>query len=129
MATFENTPAKNPAPVTSEPQVKPASHDSVNPKALLDFMLTDWKPQSKKPPKPIPFAKSFLARRRALSKQFPGEALIIPTGHEKVRANDTVYRFRPGTDFYYLTGNMEPDCVLVMLPDGDGHKDVLFVEP
>src|SRR6185295_587501 len=37
---------------------------------------------------------------------------------------------RPGSDFYYLTGNVEPDCVLVMEPqEGGGHKDVLFVEP
>lgn len=128
MATFDNKPL-NPAPVTSEPQETKASHDTVNPPALLEFMLKEWKPQSKKLPKPIPFAKSFFDRRRALSKQFPGEALVIPTGHEKIRANDTVYRFRPGTDFYYLTGNLEPDCVLVMIPEGSGHKDLLFVEP
>ena len=36
------------------------------------------------------------------------------------------YRFRAGTDFYYLTGNQEPDCVLVLVPDGDGHR--LFCE-
>ena len=55
---------------------------------------------------------------------------MVPTGHEKVRANDTTYRFRPGSDFYYLTGNQEPDCVLVMLPSGKaGHRDLLFVEP
>src|SRR5262249_37745151 len=34
------------------------------------------------------------------------------------------------SDFYYLTGNLEPDCVLVMQPqEGGGHRDVLFVEP
>src|SRR5690606_11962402 len=65
-----------------------------------------------------------------LSALFPGELLVIPTGHEKVRANDTFYRFRPGSDFYYLTGNVEPDCVLVLEPTGPtGHRDVLFVEP
>ncbi len=72
----------------------------------------------------------FAARRRALSKLFPAETLIIPTGHEKVRANDTHYRFRPGSDFFYLTGNLEPDCVLVLQPqEGGGHRDILFVEP
>lgn len=74
-------------------------------------------------------AAAFAARRRRLSELYPGETLIIPTGHEKVRANDTTYRFRPGTDFYYYTGNLEPDCVLVMLPEGGGHLDALFVEP
>jgi Xaa-Pro aminopeptidase len=116
-------------PATGSGEGKPASHDTQPPPALLDFMLKDWKPQAGKPPRPIANAKAFHARRRALSKLFPGELLIVPTGHEKVRANDTYYRFRPGTDFFYLTGNLEPDCVLAMVPEGDGHRDVLFVEP
>jgi Xaa-Pro aminopeptidase len=121
--TFDARDPKSAAPA------KPASHDSVNPPALLDFMMKDWKPKGGKAPKPIPHASSFEARRRALSKMFPGEALVVPTGHEKTRANDTTYRFRPGSDFYYLVGNLEPDCVLVMLPVKGGHRDVLFCEP
>jgi Xaa-Pro aminopeptidase len=93
-------------------------------------MVKDWKPASGKPTPRLKGAEAFAARRRALSKLFPGEALVVPTGHEKVRANDTNYRFRPGSDFYYLTGNVEPDCVLVMEPqEGGGHKDVHFVVP
>ena len=126
-ATAETAAAQ---PVTSEPQAKPASHDSVPPPALLDFMVKRWKPSTRKAPPKLKHAAAFLARRRALSQLFPGETLIIPTGHEKVRANDTYYRFRPGTDFYYLTGNTEPDCVLVLQPkEGGGHTDILFVEP
>jgi Xaa-Pro aminopeptidase len=64
-----------------------------------------------------------------LSARFRGEVLVIPTGHLKVRANDTHYVFRPASDFYYLTGNMEPDCVLMLIPEGKGHRQVLFVEP
>jgi Xaa-Pro aminopeptidase len=117
-------------PVTSEPQAKPATHDTVPPPALLDFMVKRWKPAHRKLPPKLKNAAAFLARRRALSKLFPGETLVIPTGHEKVRSNDTYYRFRPGTDFYYLTGNTEPDCVLVLQPkEGGGHTDILFVEP
>ncbi|HYO68848.1 MAG TPA: aminopeptidase P family protein [Archangium sp.] len=114
----------------SESKAKPAGHDSVAPPALLDFMMQGWKPQAGKLPPKMKNAEAFAARRRELSKLFPGETLVIPTGHEKVRANDTYYRFRPGTDFYYLTGNMEPDCVLVLQPkEGGGHTDILFVEP
>jgi Xaa-Pro aminopeptidase len=118
-------------PVTSEPQAaKPAGHDTVPPPALLDFMMKRWKPAHRKLPPKLKHADAFRARRQALSKLFPGETLVIPTGHEKVRANDTYYRFRPGTDFYYLTGNTEPDCVLVLQPkEGGGHTDILFVEP
>lgn len=117
-------------PVAPEGTPKQNSYDLAPPPALLDFMVTGWKAPSGKLPPKIRGHERFHARRRALSALFPGEALVIPTGHEKVRANDTNYRFRPGTDFYYLTGNVEPDCVLVMLPqDGGGHRDVLFVEP
>ncbi|HZH02748.1 MAG TPA: aminopeptidase P family protein, partial [Myxococcaceae bacterium] len=116
-------------PLAPESEAR-ASHDTAPPKALLDFMLQGWKAPDGKVPAPIKGHAVFAARRRALSALFPGETLLIPTGHEKVRANDTHYRFRPGTDFYYLTGNLEPDCVLCMdpLPEG-GHRDVLFVEP
>ena len=107
-----------------------ASHDTQTPSALLDFMLRDWKPRSGKPPRPLKNAAVFAARRRAISRMFPGELLIIPTGHEKVRANDTHFRFRPSSDFYYLTGNLEPDCVLILDPQASGgHQDLLFVEP
>lgn len=91
-------------------------------------MMKDWAP-SHAEDAPIPHVEAFRARRKALSKLFPGETLLLPTGHEKVRANDTYFRFRPGTDFYYLTGNVEPDTVLVMIPTKKGHQDVLFVEP
>ncbi len=127
----EATPQAPAQPVTSEPQAaKPAGHDTVPPPALLDFMMKRWKPANRKLPPKLKHADAFRARRQALSKLFPGETLVIPTGHEKVRANDTYYRFRPGTDFYYLTGNTEPDCVLVLQPkEGGGHTDILFVEP
>jgi Xaa-Pro aminopeptidase len=107
-----------------------ASHDPVFPAAFVDFMLAGWKAQDGKLPPPIKGHARHMARRDILSEHFAGEHLIIPTGHEKVRSNDTNYRFRPGTDFYYLTGNHEADCVLVLAPDGaSGHKSILFVEP
>lgn len=107
----------------------PASHDTPPPKALLDFMVQGWQPPTAKLPDPIAHHEVFYSRRRALSKLFPGETLVIPTGHEKVRSNDTNYSFRPGTEFYYLTGNLEPDCVLILEAEpGGGHKDLLFVE-
>src|SRR5262249_34354760 len=111
-------------------KAQPATHDSALPEKLLEYMLQDWRPAKVELPAPIAHAGAFLARRRALSKMFQAETLIVPTGHEKVRANDTYYRFRPGSDFYSLTGNVEPDCVLVMQPmEGGGHRDILFVEP
>ena len=131
--TFLNKPAgadaeKNPDVASGGKAT--GSHDTTPPPKLLEFMTSRWKPRSGKLPAKVRGHQRFAARRAALSALFPGDTLVIPTGHEKVRANDTSYRFRPGSDFYYLTGNMEPDCVLVMMPrSGGGHSSVLYVEP
>ena len=101
-----------------------ASHDSGVPENLLRFMTSGWALPPATAATPIEGSAAFAARRAALSRAFPGEALIVPTGHEKTRANDTVYRFRPGTAFYYLTGNVEPDNVLVLIPKAGGHDAV-----
>jgi Xaa-Pro aminopeptidase len=100
------------------------------PPALVEFMLTRWKAPAARPPAPVPGLAHYEARRRALSARFAGEVLVIPTGHERVRANDTHYPFRPGSEFAYLTGNHEADVVLVLAPSGRrGHRSILFVEP
>ncbi len=109
-----------------------ASHDTLNPPKLLEFMTSAWRSRGDRLPPKVPGWQRFQARRDALSRAYPGELLIIPTGPEKVRSNDTTYRFRPGSEFYYLTGNLEPDCVLLMVPRPpglDGHEAWLFVEP
>jgi Xaa-Pro aminopeptidase len=115
------------APPT-EPVPQTAPHDESPPQNLLDFMVSQWAPRGAAPPA-IDGAERFAARRAKLGTLFPGDALVVPTGREKVRANDTNYAFRPGTDFYYLTGNLEADCVLVFEPGGDGHVATLYVEP
>jgi Xaa-Pro aminopeptidase len=118
---------QEPAAATGGSSANPAKKV---PEALKAFMLQGWAPRSTEAVSPIDHVDAFRARRRALSRLFPHELLIVPTGHEVVRANDTHFPFRPGSDFYYLTGNLEPDCVLVMEPlPGGGHRDVLYVEP
>jgi len=106
-----------------------APHDTTNPENLQRFMMTGWATMPGSPASPVEGVERFAARRAALSAAFAGDTLVVPTGHEKVRANDTNHRFRPGTDFYYLTGNLEPDNVLVLEPNGDGHTATLYCEP
>ena len=53
---------------------------------------------------------------------------IIPAAREATRSNDTHYRFRQDSDFFYLTGFEEPDAVAVIKP-GESHPYVLFVRP
>ncbi len=65
-----------------------------------------------------------LARERA--------AAVVPTAAHRTRNADTEHRFRPDSDFWWLTGFAEPDSVLVLLP-GAGAKPaprtVLFLRP
>jgi Xaa-Pro aminopeptidase len=91
-----------------------ASHDPDRPPALLDFMLQGWAERREELPAPHPSVPFREARRRALAERFPGEVLVVPTGGYKTRANDTEYRFRPGTEFAHLVGSHEPDAVLVV---------------
>ena len=53
---------------------------------------------------------------------------IIPSAREATRSNDTHYRFRQDSDFFYLTGFEEPDAIAVLKP-GETHEYVLFVRP
>lgn len=108
---------------------KQGSHDTVPPPNLISFMLKSWKPKPNKKIQPLKNSEYFAKRRQTLSQKFPGEWIAIPTGHLKIRANDQHYKFRANSDFFYLTGNLEPDCVLVFQPEASGHRSILFVEP
>ncbi len=46
----------------------------------------------------------------------------------RTRSNDTEFRFRPDSDFYYLTGLAEPGAVMVLRP-GHDPAFTLFVRP
>ena len=58
----------------------------------------------------------------------PHSVAIIPAARETTRSNDTHYRFRQDSDFFYLTGFEEPDAIAVIKP-GDTNEYVLFVRP
>jgi len=71
----------------------------------------------------------FQAHRERFLARLAAEqaAAIVPTGAIKIRNHDSEYRFRPRSDFYYLTGFREPDAVLVLVPHHEGAKSVLFL--
>lgn len=58
----------------------------------------------------------------------PHSVAIIPAARETTRSNDTHYRFRQDSDFFYLTGFEEPDAIAVIKP-GETNEYVLFVRP
>src|SRR6266511_3403198 len=101
------------------------AHDPEYPQRLLEFMRSGWQDKPLEVSTRVE-AANYAKRRAQLSAAFPGETLIDATGHEKTRANDTTYSFRPGSDHAWLTGVHAPDAVLVVRPGGDA---VLYVRP
>jgi Xaa-Pro aminopeptidase len=69
-----------------------------------------------------PQLQEFLRRMR------PNSVAIIPSARETTRSNDTHYRFRQDSDFFYLTGFEEPDSIAVLRVDREP-RYTLFVRP
>jgi Xaa-Pro aminopeptidase len=101
------------------------SHDPDAPERYLEFMRTGWR-DSTLDVSPLPGVPQHAKRRASLVQAFPGETLVIPSGREHTRANDTSYRFRPGSDHVWLTGEHDPDAVLILRPSGEA---TLYVRP
>jgi len=66
-------------------------------------------------------------RRQRVRDRLGDGVLVVGAGHAPVRSRDTHYPFRPGSDFYYLTGLAEPEGVLVLGAFEGG--EMLFVRP
>ena len=78
---------------------------------------------------PRPSADACAQRRARIADALDAdEALILAGGALRTRSNDTEFRFRPDSDFYYLTGLADPGAVMVLRP---GHEPAftLFVRP
>jgi Xaa-Pro aminopeptidase len=69
------------------------------------------------------------AHRQAFMARLDGGVAVLRSGAEIIRNRDTHFRFRPDSDFWYLTGFPEPDAVAVLRPGADEQRYVLFVRP
>ncbi|MBC7462742.1 MAG: aminopeptidase P family protein [Actinobacteria bacterium] len=112
---------------------KRAHHDEIPSANYADFMKTGWAPSELHDIEPSPASKWCVARRTALSKEFPGIRLVIPAGNFKTRSNDSDYRFRPHSAFAYYSGvqgsEATADAVFIMEPTSEGHAPLLFINP
>jgi len=82
---------------------------------------------------PHPDLDTYRERRTRIARRLHAEnaALVLYGGALRNRANDTEFRFRPDSDFHYLTGLEEPGAVAV-LTCGERAEDAeltLFVRP
>jgi Xaa-Pro aminopeptidase len=68
-------------------------------------------------------------RRDRFIEQMGGGVAVFRSSPELIRNNDAHFKYRPDSDFYYLTGFAEPDCVMVLAPEHPEHKFILFVRP
>ncbi|SDH38888.1 Xaa-Pro aminopeptidase [Arthrobacter subterraneus] len=140
MSTAENTPSavtaaeagagNDATPVTPEDQPLSSRNENRSQRpdsdAFKAFMGAHWAPKGTELPAEAEVAPYAAQRRLKISRQFPGERLVIPAGPLKVRSNDTDYRFRPHSGFAHLTGlglDHEPDAVLVLEPTAEGAGD------
>ncbi len=70
----------------------------------------------------------FAKRRRLLMRHMGRDAIaILPAAPVRLRNNDVEYRYRPDSDFYYLTAFDEPEAVAVLIPGRPQGEFVLFV--
>ncbi len=71
-----------------------------------------------------------LRQRRERFLEQAGEGVaILCSAPEMFKSRDTEIRYRQDSDFYYLTGFVEPAAVAVLSPHDPDHRFTLFVRP
>ena len=68
----------------------------------------------------------YMKRRRNLMDHLGDGMAIIPTAPIASRNGDVQYRYRPDSDFFYLTGFSEPDAVAVLIPNRNNGQFLIF---
>jgi Xaa-Pro aminopeptidase len=72
--------------------------------------------------KPHDIAFIYAKRRQRLAEAIGPAVAVVPTAPERVRNRDSHYPYRFDSHFYYLTGFIEPEAVLVL----NSEKSILF---
>lgn len=65
-------------------------------------------------------------RKRLMQMMGKGSIAIIPAAPTTIRNRDVEHRYRPDSDFYYLTGFAEPEAVAVIIPKRKHGEFILF---
>ena len=70
---------------------------------------------------------NFSDRRYQLShKVLEDSAIIVGSASVKSRISDTEYPYRQDSNFYYLSGYEEPESLILIRPNHDKEKFVIF---
>jgi Xaa-Pro aminopeptidase len=73
-------------------------------------------------------AGAFAVRRSKVQEAMQGGVLVLPAASVARKSRDTVYRYRPDSELFYLTGCVDPGVVAVIRDSGE-EDFVLFVPP
>ncbi len=65
-------------------------------------------------------------RAQLMAMMSPGSVAVIPGAKLSRRNRDIQYLFRQDSDFYYLTGFVEPEALLVLAPGREHGEEILF---
>ena len=74
----------------------------------------------------VPASEYRRRRQKLMSMMEPGSVAVLPAAVTMLRNRDTEHPFRQDSDLYYLTGFVEPDSVLFLIPGRDHGEAVLF---
>jgi Xaa-Pro aminopeptidase len=111
----------------SEHWVWAGAHRPPLSRPFVEYMTTGWgtRQLDESPHSAIRFTAT---RRAAVRSRFPDHTIVVPTGGLKVRSNDTDFRFRPGSDFFWLTACDDANAVVVLHPSSHEREATLYVE-
>lgn len=73
--------------------------------------------------------EDFRRRRERFLEQIGGGVAVLAAAPELVKSRDTEVPYRQNSDFFYLTGFLEPEAVAVLTPHDPEHRFTLFVRP
>ncbi|HEV3050934.1 MAG TPA: aminopeptidase P N-terminal domain-containing protein, partial [Longimicrobium sp.] len=73
--------------------------------------------------------EEFRARRERFLQSIGNGVAVLAAAPELIKSRDTEIPYRQNSDFFYLTGFLEPDAVAVLTPHDPEHRFTLFVRP
>lgn len=73
--------------------------------------------------------EEFRARRERFMEAIGNGVAVLVAAPELLKSRDTDVMYRQSSDFFYLTGFVEPGAVAVLTPHDTAHRFTLFVRP
>jgi Xaa-Pro aminopeptidase len=67
-------------------------------------------------------------RKELMAQMEPNSIALLPAAPMRIRNNDAEYAYRQNSDFYYLTGHVEEDAVLALIPGRKQGEAILFCQ-